>query len=125
MNKPVALLLAAVALMGFAPYGHSTLPHSTAALRELADNDQCGSAARAPRPVDAAFGNAFGDVVGASAMVNAYVDPNGHVIAADIVSESDDITGPAAIELLRKQRFHPASCGRRAEMGLYVARFNM
>lgn len=125
MMKAVVLLLAAVALMGFAPYGHSTVPHSTAALRELAETDQCSSGLRAPRPVDAKFGAAFGDVVGASAMVNAYIDSNGRVVAADIVSESDDITGPAAIELLRAQKFHPASCGGRPELGLYVARFNM
>jgi hypothetical protein len=125
MMKPVVLLLAAFPLMGFAPYGHSALPHSTAALRELAETDQCTSGLRGPRPFDAKFGDAFGDVVGASALVNAYVDANGRVIAADIVSESDDITGPAAIDLLRAQKFHPASCGSRREPGLYVARFNM
>jgi len=124
MKNPFAVL-AAVALLGAAPYGHAVLPHSSAALREVAERDQCGARFSAPRPYDTRVTNAFDDVVGASATVNVYVDADGRVVAADVVSESDDITGPAAVALLRAQRFHPASCGRRAAAGVYQARFNM
>jgi len=125
-TRPGAALIALAGcslLLGTARYGATTVPHSTAALR-AALPEPCAAGYVAARPVDRRFETTFDDVIGASATVKVYVDSEGHVQAADIVSASDDITGATAVDVLRSQRFIPARCGSEPEPGLFIARFN-
>jgi hypothetical protein len=124
--RPGAALIALAGcslLLGTARYGATTVPHSTAALR-AALAEPCAERYVAPRPLDRRFETTFHDVIGASATVKVYVDAEGRVKAADIVSASDDVTGATALDVLRSQRFIPARCGSEPQPGLFIARFN-
>lgn len=125
ISRARALIALAVplSLLGTAPYGSTSVPRSTAALR-AALAERCPAKYAAPQPTDKRFENTFSDVIGASATVKVYVNADGRVTAADIVSASDDVTGATAVDVLRRQRFVPARCGSEPEPGVFVARFN-